>query len=498
MNTAFNKERIAMDCWSIFRQGNIFTPLLVVGAFLWFHFSEWLDGLFWQSFFVSLLLCFPIFLLLFFYDYPLHIRWFLLGPLFFAGILWYKSFMFSMVLYALCLYLVWATALWGISRFYISKHNRYPFQVMRFIKLLTMANDSSSGNLLEQLPKTWILLIAMQEAFGAWQEWTVSESILSHFVFVFVLFFYSYAIHQLFFTWKPVEMKNFANKITKQFVFPVERVYLVVLDGCNKEQLYEAHTPFLDWLQRTGTNWRKVESVYPADTKACYTSLLTGTYPSEHQIDIHLGNRKALKVETIFDALQQAGKKGTILAEDRLSGLFGMKVPSDYVWGAEQPDVYRMEQAIQVVNEENPDFLLVQMRDIYQTGSTCGVYCDEYVKKINEADQMIAWFYHQLDKLGKLNQAVFIVCSDHGQAMGMGGQGHLSHKERFISLIMQGTSIHRGRIITTQRSIVSVAATIAYLLAVPYPKQAKGPVLLEGMISVNKLYDRQAEGADLT
>lgn len=483
MSTAFSKERIAMVCWSIFRQGNIFTLLFVVVAFLWFHFSEWFDMVFWQSFFISLLLCFPIFLLLFFYEYPLHIRWFLLGPLCFAGLLWYKSLLLSMTLYAVCLYLLGVTVLWGVSYFYGGKHISFPIQWIRFMKRLTRASDSSSGNILEQLPKAWILLIAMQEASVAWQEWTVSESILSHFVFAFVLFFYSYTVHQLFFTWKPVENINNANKITTQYVFPVERVYLVVLNGCNKERLFEAHTPFLDWLQRTGTSWDKVESVYPADTKACFCSLLTGTYPSEHQINSHLGIRRTLERETIFDVLQQAGKLGTILAEERISCLFDEKAHHAYVQESQQPDNYRIEQAIQIIDQDNPEFLLVQMTDIYQTGIACGVSCDEYVEKINQTDQMIAQFYHTLDKLGKLNQAVFIVCSDHGEATGMGGRVHLSHKERYTSLIMHGTSIHRGKIVTTKRSIVSVAATIAYLLAVPYPKQAKGPVLLEGMIT---------------
>ncbi|AYK06137.1 alkaline phosphatase family protein [Brevibacillus laterosporus] len=483
MSTAFNREKIAMGCWSIFRQGNIFTLLFVVVGFLLFHFSEWLDIVFWESFFISLLLCFPIFLLLFFYDYPLHIRWFLLGPLCFAGILWYKCLLLSMAVYTICFYLLAVTVLWGIYHFSGAGHISFSFQLMHFIKRLTRASDSSSANIFEQLPKALILLIAMQEASVSWKEWTVSESILSHFVFAFVLFFYSYAIHQLFFTWKPDENIDNAKKITTQYVFPVERVYLVVLNGCNKEQLVEAHTPFLDWLQRTGTSWEKAESVYPADTRSCFCSLLTGTYPSEHQINSHLGNRKTIQRETILDVLHQAGKAGMILAEEEISCLFDKEARQAYVRENQQTDNCRIEQAIQIAEQDNPDFLLVQMTDIYRTGMTCGVYCDEYLAKINQADQMIAQFYHQLDKLGKLNQAVFMVCSDHGEATGMGGRVHLSHKERYISLLMQGTSIHRGKVVTTRPAIVSVAATIAYLLAVPYPKQAKGPVLLEGMIT---------------
>ena len=57
---------------------------------------------------------------------------------------------------------------------------------------------------------------------------------------------------------------------------------MIVVDGANRERMWQAHTPTMDRLAREGTEYLDVDPAYPARTVVCFSSMLTGATPAEH------------------------------------------------------------------------------------------------------------------------------------------------------------------------------------------------------------------------
>ena len=75
-----------------------------------------------------------------------------------------------------------------------------------------------------------------------------------------------------------------------------EKVVVIVIDGMRKDR-FEAHTPYLDSLRKQGTEFLNMETVYPARTVVCFSSMFTGTYSFEHGIKSNMVWKHGVNVE---------------------------------------------------------------------------------------------------------------------------------------------------------------------------------------------------------
>ena len=136
-----------------------------------------------------------------------------------------------------------------------------------------------------------------------------------------------------------------------------------------KERFYEADTPFLDYLKDNGTEYTNMETVYPARTVVCFSSMFTGTYPIEHGIRSNMVWKLGIKVESIFDSLRKVGKKGRLFGCAHLVDSMGSDVETfTAVMHNDQVDSAIMERAKKIVKEQDPDLFIVQMIATDQTG----------------------------------------------------------------------------------------------------------------------------------
>ncbi|WP_373232058.1 alkaline phosphatase family protein [Cohnella sp.] len=488
MKKASSFEIVAARCWNLLNEGKPFTPIFVVGVFLLYRFAQWSDTDFWCSAGLGLLFVLPLFAIYYFYDFPLFLRNYLWFPLLAVLLLW-EAPSLTLYLLALGLYFFFTVYFWGTFYYHLRIGTSW-WNFTRFWKLVLKNSDSTSGNAQEQMPKFLLLLFIWNHFYSLFDSTASLNDVIDFradhwipwIVFIVCLWLYSYILHAYLFDWKPKEDGSLTNNAVVPEKAINDKVIVIVIDGMRKERFEEANAPFLKKLRAEGTEYAQMETVYPARTVVCFSSMFTGTYPREHGIRSNMVWKLGIKVESIFDSLRKVGKTGRLLGIAHLIDSMGDDVESvTAVMHNDAADRNIIERAKLIMAEQNPDLLVAQLIGVDQTGHSRGVLYDEYLQKIAEADRLIQDFVGWLESRGMMKNTTLVICADHGQADGIGGHGHLDEGERFVPFFMHGPTIKQGHRIDEKHSLISMAPTLSYLLGAPYPSHSRGPVLTEAM-----------------
>jgi hypothetical protein len=476
MKPASKFEIAAARLWNVLNEGKSFHPVFVVGTFLLLHVTELASGEFWSRARPALGLTIPLVLLFIYYDFPLKLRWALW--VFLAAFVFVFRFMdLGAFLLALGLYTFFTVFFWG-TFYYHLRTGAPKTNFLRFWRLVLENADSTSGNFLEQMPKALLALFTL--------EYLVSEPMSpgrAGFVmsFTVALGVSSYLIHRKFFDWKPVYPNEPTRDVNRNGPL-ARRVIVVVIDGCRLDRFREAEKPYLERMMATGTVFGIVETVYPARTVVCFSSMFTGAPPEEHGISSNLVIKLGLRVESIFDALRRSGKEGRLVGIAHLIDAFGDDVASvTSVAHNDKIDQNLIAAAKRELAEQDPALLVLQLLAVDQNGHTRGTYYPEYVERIEITDRLIEEFMRWCEEHGYLDGTAVILMADHGQGRGIGAHGHLSEGERFVPFAMWGEGIAYGRTVENSSSILDLAPTICYLLGVEPPNGSVGRVLKEAM-----------------
>ncbi len=184
-----------------------------------------------------------------------------------------------------------------------------------------------------------------------------------------------------------------------------ERVYVIVVDGCNRGRLWQAHAPVMDRLAREGTEYLGVEPAHPARTVVCFSSMLTGASPAEHGMRSNFAPRLGVRRESVFDVLERHGRRGRLVGIAHLLDPFGEEVVRSVT--SVQP-TGRIDRSLcaegrRVVEEEDPDLLVLQLLAADQLGHVRGVRNPEYLDQLAETDRHVGDFLSFLEERGKLD-----------------------------------------------------------------------------------------------
>lgn len=480
MKSASKFEKVAARCWNLLNEGKPFTPIFVIGTFLLFHAGAIGSLALIMDLLTSFLYVIPLFIIFFVYDFPLLLRNYLWTPFIVFLIVW-NNVNVNLLLFAIGLFFFFTVFFWGTFYYHLRIGTSW-LNFTRFWKLVLKNSDSTSGNAQEQLPKFLLVLSVWEMLFQAVSTGKIVE-VWPLTLFYLFIFIFAYILHRSLFDWKPGIYESYTkNNFSEPMKTLSEKVVVIVIDGMRKDRFYEADTPYLDFLKENGTEYMNMETVYPARTVVCFTSMFTGTYPIEHGITSNMVWKLGIKVESIFDSLRKVGKKGRLLGIAHLVDSMGDDVETvTAVMHNDKADPNIMARARKIMEEQDPDLLIVQMISTDQTGHSRGVLYDEYLQKIHEADGLIKDFVTWLNQTGKMENTTLVICADHGQADGIGGHGHLDEGERFVPFIMYGPDIAKGKKVEEKHSLVSLAPTLAYLLGSPFPNHSRGKVLMEAM-----------------
>ena len=466
-------EIFAARAWNVLNEGKPFTPVFTLGILALLSIPHLTDGGYWLRAGLAGLALVPMFVVFYRFDFPLKLRialWVYLG-VFLAAFRFFDAIAIALIL---GIYLTFTILLWGTIYYHLRIGTSW-FNFTRFWRLVLENPDPTSGNFLEQIPKLAILILSFQMLVGAPTVWHfVAAEGLTLAVAVTALL-----LHQWFFTWPPapslVPTRLRAvpgRRISRRFI-------TIVIDGCRADRLLEANTPFIDRIRREGIDYTDTSTVYPARTVTGFSSMFTGAPPRVHGMSSNFVPSLGVKCESIFDALRAGDLTGKLVGIAHLVDAFGETDVETVtaVTNNDEIDDALTARARAVVQRDDPDLLVLQLLSVDQTGHARGSYNSEYLAKIEESDRHIEHFLGWCDSVGYLDGATVLITADHGQGIGIGGHGHMSPSERYVPCIMWGEGVDLAGPVDGPRSVMDIAATIAYFLGVEPPAQSVGQVL---------------------
>jgi uncharacterized membrane protein YbhN (UPF0104 family) len=465
-------EIVAARTWNVFNEGKPFTPVFALAMLLLLSLPHTTDLAYWARFAAALLAMAPLALVFFRFDFPLKLRaalWVHLA-VFLLAFRFVDPWAVGLVLTA---YLAFTVLMWGTVYYHLRIGTPWT-NFLRFWRLVLENPDPTSGNFQEQTPKLLILVLGALYLTRNFEP----APVLGIEAFTAIVALSALLVHQWFFRWvpplpqTPAPSPPLEGRISRRFI-------VIAIDGCRADRLLEASTPCIDRLRAEGTDFRDVSTVYPARTVTCFTSMLTGAAPHVHGMHSNFVPRLGVKCDSVFAALRRNGMSGKLVGIAHLIDAFGDDVRSvTAVMDNDDIDDALVAQAKRVMQDEDPDLLVLQLLSVDQTGHARGSYYPEYLRKIEETDRKVEAFLAWCEAQGFLEDATVLITADHGQGIGIGGHGHMSPPEITIPCVLWGAGVEPGTTSDEPRSITDIAPTITHYLGIEAPAHSVGSPLL--------------------
>ena len=466
-------EVVAARLWNVLNEGKPFTPVFVLGILGLLCIPHLTDGSFWPRAGIAIAALLPLFLLFYRFDFPLKLRL----TLWLALAVFLGAFRFvdlTAIALVLGLYLTFTVFLWGTVYYHLRIGTPWT-NFTRFWRLVLENPDPTSGNFLEQIPKTLLLVLA----FLLIVERPGLDTVVAVEGFVLGLGAVALLAHQWFFTWPPAPSLTPTRLVAAEGRRRCRRFIAIVIDGCRADRLLEADTPFIDRMRKQGVDYVNTSTVYPARTVTGFSSMFTGAPPKTHGMRSNFVPSLGVKCESIFDSLRVAGLSGRLVGIAHLVDAFGDDVETvTAVTHNDEIDDALVARAKAVMERDDPDLLVLQLLSVDQTGHARGSYNSEYLAKIEATDRKIEEFLGWCREKGYLDdETTVLITSDHGQGIGIGGHGHMSPEETYVPCFAWGAGVDLVGEFDEPRSVMDVAPTIAYFLGANPPAQSMGQVL---------------------
>ena len=302
-----------------------------------------------------------------------------------------------------------------------------------------------------------------------------------------------------------------------------QNIILIVLEGVQYEQTsLSGHsgdlTPFLADFAKGGVCFSNTRSTLTHTTKALFT-LLTGRFASASQDIVEtvpvkkpyaslatiLG--KQLGYRTAFFQSARGNfecRPGLVynLGFDKFWARDDLNDPNAFL-GYLACDEFEMIKPItKWIKQDNNPFLVTVMcsatHDPYEVPEWFAVQekeeLDRYRQTINYTDKFLSEFYHELTRIDLLDNTIFCIIGDHGEAFnehGRSGHERIAFDEALhVPFCIQAKSlIEPGKIVSQPVSSIDLTPTLLGLLGINTQKAGFDGMNVLGSFDVNrKLY----------
>jgi arylsulfatase A-like enzyme len=262
-------------------------------------------------------------------------------------------------------------------------------------------------------------------------------------------------------------------------------VLLVTLDTTRADKLgcygkTQGLTPNLDaWASRS-LLFSRCETPVP-ETVPAHLTMLSGWYPDRHGLRKNLEVRVAPDVPLLSEEFKQAGyATGAFVSAFVLSGDFGLARGfdeyDDSFYDPRTPQFVerRAEETLALARKwlaarQGPWFCWVHLYDPHLPYDPPAPYAAKHKGKpydgeVAYMDASLGAFLADLEKGGKLKDAVLVICGDHGESLGEHGEmAHgifLYEATTWVPLILKAPALKGAGTVDTCVSLADVAPTL--------------------------------------
>ena len=253
-----------------------------------------------------------------------------------------------------------------------------------------------------------------------------------------------------------------------------KRVYLIGVDGAGIF-FKDTATPSIDRIFESGAVTYSAVTAEPSISAQCWGSMLIGVTPDVHG----LTNGKAETMPyptdspypTLFRRLREAYPECVLASFSNWSPINrGIAEQNVNVHFDSAGDAELTDRIVSYLNENDPDFLFVQLDDVDGAGHHHGYGAEGHLDAITRADCQVGKIYDTLAERGLLEDALFIVTADHGGTP-EGGHGGDSNEELKIFFGAAGKTVKKqGKI--GEMSVWDIPAVVMYAFGLELPEFA--------------------------
>lgn len=278
------------------------------------------------------------------------------------------------------------------------------------------------------------------------------------------------------------------------------RVVLVIVDGLHMDAPERLELDTFAELAAGGTRVRKVVGIVPYHpTYGEYASIHTSSYPNP-----------MMMAGTIFlranqPMLQHSFDISAFVANSRSY----QSITDGYEFTVQktETDEYAVDRALELLSSHDIDFLRLHLQNTGNGGSETleappdAPYRHDiwhkdspYVAKAREADRQVGRLIDGLEHMGKWEDTLFVLTSDHGQTRS-GWHPTLPEESWMFPAVFYGPGIRKGQTIEWADQ-TDLVPTIAQVMDVPIPNTDGGAgKVLSDALQVSASGSGKASGA---
>ncbi len=282
--------------------------------------------------------------------------------------------------------------------------------------------------------------------------------------------------------------------------FPDASVVLISIDTLRSDRLpaygYEkVATPAIDRLRQEGVLAARAYSPYPL-TLPAHASMLTGLIPPEHGVRENLGyaldagavpylprefEAAGYRTGAFVSALVLRADTGLSEGFERYDDTLETALDDSRVGPGQRAGTDTVAQAVEWLEQLGSDerfFLFVHLYDphtpYHAPSPFAERYADAYDAEIAAADDAVGRLFEALERLGRYQESVIVLTSDHGEGLGDHGEaehGILLYREALqVPLIVRlPKGIRAGETLPSPVSLVDIAPTLRAMVGVGEP-----------------------------
>ncbi|MGS0764438.1 sulfatase-like hydrolase/transferase [Syntrophomonas curvata] len=247
---------------------------------------------------------------------------------------------------------------------------------------------------------------------------------------------------------------------------PLQQIFIISVDGLNYEGYVSAPVHNMKHLADEGVFDEKSMALQVDTVEAAEASLLTGSFPQDHQ---HITVKDKVQTETLCDIVRKMGKKFAVI--DGSGGKLQAYEERDktyYSVASCESDEKVLEQALKTFKQERPFLSYIYLNDC--RNALLSLDEKAYYETVKNCDQALGMFVNNLRKEDNYYNSLIVVTSARG-----------SSPSNNVPLIIHGPGLKSNTRINNSM-VIDIAPTICKLLKADHPANSRGITAVDALL----------------